>query len=103
MYVRQKITMRVELKWVSISLLQSISVYLSISLYPYLYFFFLIIAYIDLPIYLSQFLSIYQLITLSHSSHIYLSIYLTGYPRGVMVKAMDCGIVVSEFVLQSRY
>ena len=24
-------------------------------------------------------------------------------PRGVMVKAMDCGIVVCEFVLQSRY
>ena len=24
-------------------------------------------------------------------------------PRGVIVKAMDCGIVVSEFVLQSRY
>ena len=26
-----------------------------------------------------------------------------GCPRGVMVKAMDCGIVVSEFELQSRY
>ena len=26
-----------------------------------------------------------------------------GYPRGVMVKAMGCGIVVHEFVLQSRY
>ena len=26
-----------------------------------------------------------------------------GYPRGVMVKAMDCGIIVREFVLQSRY
>ena len=26
-----------------------------------------------------------------------------GCPRGVMVKAMDCGIVVSEFILQSRY
>ena len=26
-----------------------------------------------------------------------------GCPRGVMVKAKDCGIVVSEFVLQSRY
>ena len=26
-----------------------------------------------------------------------------GGPRVVMVKAMDCGIVVSEFVLQSRY
>ena len=26
-----------------------------------------------------------------------------GCPYGVMVKAMDCGIVVSEFVLQSRY
>ena len=26
-----------------------------------------------------------------------------GCPRGVMVKAMDCGIIVCEFVLQSRY
>ena len=26
-----------------------------------------------------------------------------GGPRGVMFKAMDCGIVVHEFVLQSRY
>ena len=26
-----------------------------------------------------------------------------GCPRGVRVKATDCGIVVSEFVLQSRY
>ncbi len=26
-----------------------------------------------------------------------------GYARGVMVKAMDCRIVVSEFVFQSRY
>ena len=26
-----------------------------------------------------------------------------GDPRGVMVKAMDCEIVVSEFVLQSRH
>ena len=29
--------------------------------------------------------------------------HLGGCPRGVMVKSMDCGIVVSEFVLQSRY
>ena len=26
-----------------------------------------------------------------------------GCPRGVMVKAMDCGIVVSEFELQLHY
>ena len=26
-----------------------------------------------------------------------------GCPRGVMVKTMDCGIVVREFVIQSRY
>ena len=26
-----------------------------------------------------------------------------GCPRGVMVKAMDCKIVESEFALQSRY
>ena len=29
--------------------------------------------------------------------------YRGGCPRGVMVQAMDYGIVVSEFVLQSRY
>ena len=28
---------------------------------------------------------------------------LKGAPRGVMVKAMDCRIVVSGFVFQSRY
>ena len=28
---------------------------------------------------------------------------IQGCPRGVMVKAMHCGIVVREFVLQSRY
>ena len=26
-----------------------------------------------------------------------------GYPRDVMVKVMDCEIVVSEFVFKSRY
>ena len=32
-----------------------------------------------------------------------IDIYIVGgCPRGVMVKAMDCRIVVSEFVLQSR-
>ena len=33
---------------------------------------------------------------------IYPNIY-EGCPRDVMLKAMDRGIVVSEFVLQSRY
>ena len=28
---------------------------------------------------------------------------LVGCPCGVMVKAIDCGTVVREFVLQSRY
>ena len=32
-----------------------------------------------------------------------LSKNLRGCLRGVMVKAMDCGIVVSEFVLQMHY
>ena len=31
------------------------------------------------------------------------SLNLRGCPRGVMVKAKDCGIVVRDFVLQSRY
>ena len=30
-------------------------------------------------------------------------VFGVGGPRGVIVKAMDCGIVVSEFVIQSRY
>ena len=44
-----------------------------------------------------------------HSLHLLfccvLSIFalIWGCPRGVMVKAMDCGIVASEFVFQSRY
>ena len=29
--------------------------------------------------------------------------HYSGCPRGVMVKAINCGIVVREFVLQSRY
>ena len=47
------------------------------------------------------------------SNHIYLvyiryigrmvRLFTNGCPRGVMVKAMNCGIVVREFVLQSRY
>ena len=32
-----------------------------------------------------------------------ISFSLGGCPRGVMVKAMNYGIVVSEFVLQSQY
>ena len=32
-----------------------------------------------------------------------LSYKVQGCPRSVMVKAMNCGIVVREFVLQSRY
>ena len=36
--------------------------------------------------------------------HDYVCITISrGCPRGVMVKAMDCGIVVSEFVLKSSY
>ena len=45
-----------------------------------------------------------------HTTCIHMQIHNTGghccfwgCPRGVMVKAMDYGIVVREFVLQSRY
>ena len=33
----------------------------------------------------------------------YQFVWVRRCPRGVMVKVMDCGIVVSEFVLQSRF
>ena len=45
-------------------------------------------------------------IKLSGSKYCYVSLTIqlrVGCPRGVMVKAMDCGIVVGEFVLKSRY
>ena len=39
-----------------------------------------------------------------HPVRVYIYIYITGWCLcGVMVKAMDCGIVVSKFELQSRY
>ena len=43
-------------------------------------------------------LSVFKLLsnTLGNGIHI---IIFWGCPRGVMVKAMDCGIVVREFVL----
>ena len=69
--------------------------------------------FLSLSLSVSLSLSLYLLLSLSLSLSLYLSLtfsiylsiylYLGGYPRGVMVKAMDCGIVVSEFVLQSRY
>ena len=42
----------------------------------------------------------YTINEMLHSRQRYVLLYLR---RGVMVKAIDCGIVVSEFVLQSRY
>ena len=50
----------------------------------------------------------YKLYMSNSLSNVYLGIcvYLMqvwGCPRGVMVKAMDCRIVVREFELQSRY
>ena len=50
-------------------------------------------------------LCIYHLFVWSNLNFLYIYQWITlpGCPRGVMVKAMNCGIVVREFVLQSRY
>ena len=51
-------------------------------------------------------LPIYYLFVWSNLIFLHNTLRITlprGCPRGVMVKALDCGIVVSEFVLQSRY
>ena len=55
---------------------------------------------LSLSIYLSIYVSSYQSFYLLVSFLVYSG---AGCPRGVMVKAMDCGIVVREFVLQLRY
>ena len=46
----------------------------------------------------------YNLCFLWHLTFLlYTHINFWGCPRGVMVNAMDCGIVVREFILQLRY
>ena len=44
-----------------------------------------------------------QRIDIRYTNERSIEIFKGGGPRGVMVKAMDCGIVVREFVLQSPY
>ena len=44
---------------------------------------------------------LFHIYALENDSNI--TCFSEGCPRGVMVKAMDCGIVVYEFKLQSRY
>ena len=41
--------------------------------------------------------------TYTQKIYVYALKYTKGCPRGVIVKVMDCGIVVREFILQSRY
>ena len=48
-------------------------------------------------------LIIYIFYHLSSFARAHTHTHMVGCPRSVMVKAMDCGIVVREFVLQSRY
>ena len=63
----------------------------------------LVFIYISLSLSLSLFVYIYMCVCVCiYSTHL-VYIYIEGCPRGVMVKAMDCGIVVREFVLQLRY
>ena len=45
----------------------------------------------------------FSLVKCNFSTNNFFLTYLGGGPRGVMVKAMNCGIVVREFVLQSCY
>ena len=52
---------------------------------------------------ISKKLSPLDYLTLYTSNEEFCSKKIRGCPRGVMVKAMHCGIVVREFVLQSRY
>ena len=62
------------------------------------------------PQHITFFLSITytpSFITITYKSYNVNRVHITikikqGCPHGVMVKAMDCGIVVREFVLQSR-
>ena len=47
-----------------------------------------------------------KILLLSFHSYLFTQVFWAPYmgcPRGVMVKAMNCGIVVREFIPQSRY
>ena len=59
--------------------------------------------YSDVTVYLWFFLFIWNLFALETAVIMSKKFISWGCPRGVMVKALDCGIVVSEFELQLRY
>ena len=79
-------------------------------IYIYIYIYMHIYKYACICIHLNTYMHNYKHICIYIHMHIYthlfihtyILIYTWGCPRGVMVKAMDCGIVVREFVLQSR-
>ena len=84
-----------------------LSIYLSIYLFIYISIYLSIYVYINLSLFLSIYLSVRICpCTRRAWTHTHTHAYTYtrgGGPRCVMVKAMDCGIVVREFVLQSRY
>ena len=45
----------------------------------------------------------FYLFLFNNTNHLFAHSYIEVCPRGVMVKALDCGIVVSEFELQLHY
>ena len=94
---------------------QSISIYLSIRVWIFFFNYFRpILAYlftyqsinVSINTYKNLSINIFWFVLIRVIEHKCLRWHLIadgGCPRGVMVKAMDCGIVVREFVLQSRY
>ena len=58
--------------------------------------------YIYIYIYIHIYVYLVHTHTHTHTTRTHIYIY-RGCPRGVMVKAMDFGIVVCEFKLQSAY
>ena len=73
--------------------------YIYICMYIYMYVFINVYIYMYIYIYVYLFIYTYMYVCI----YICVCIFIYAHICGVMVKAMNCGIVVREFVLQSRY
>ena len=86
----------------SLSLHLSFSLSLSLSLYIYIYIYIYLL--LRICMYVCE-LIVREKWHIENNVHVntHTTKYSWGCPRGLMVKAMDCGILAIEFLLHSRY
>ena len=76
-----------------------IYIYICVCIYIYIY----MCIYIYIYVYIYIYIYMYIIYIYTYTCRVTHSSLRGGWPRDVMVKVMDCEIIVSKFELQSRY